>query len=304
MELKHVKSFIAVAEELSFTKAAQRLHIAQPPLSRHIKLLEEDVGTLLIKRNYRSIELTKAGHFFYQHALDLLERAESTKYMTRRLGNATQEFSIAVVGSVLYGYLPEIIYRLRLAYPDYRVHMRQMGTTEQIQALKEGKIDVGFGRVATDDPNARCLELREEKMIVALPVNHPLAQPGKKIDLYDIRDENIIISCVTGKITYANIVSAFFERKGLPTPPIREESDLQFALGMVAAGEGISIVPESFSKIHLNVSYHEFSDDKISSSIHMHFRKNDQSEIVRDLLDIIRGIYDAEHISAMYLQDK
>src|SRR6478609_4068802 len=113
MELRHLRYFVAVAEERNFTRAAQRLHIAQPPLSRQIQQLEETLGVQLFERNSRPLKLTETGKFFYSHAVQLLAQTAELESMTRRVGNIERSLSVGFVGSTLYGMLPKIIRRFR-----------------------------------------------------------------------------------------------------------------------------------------------------------------------------------------------
>ncbi len=175
MELRHLRYFVAVAEERNFTRAAQRLHMAQPPLSRQIQQLEETLEVQLFQRDSRPLKLTETGKFFYAHAVQLLAQTAELESMTRRVGNIERSLSVGFVGSTLYGMLPKIIRRFRDENTTVELSLHEMSTMDQIRALKDGQIDVGFGRIRHEDANIRRVILREEKMIVALPEGHPLS---------------------------------------------------------------------------------------------------------------------------------
>lgn len=297
MELKQLEFFVAVAEELSFTKAAQRLFITQPPLSRQIQQLENEIGTLLFIRHARSIELTEAGQFFYKHAQNLLQLAEEAKLMTRRIGSPKQEFKLGFVGSTLFGYLPQIIGKLRAKYPDFDIIIEEMGTPHQINALKSGTIEVGFGRIPIEDPAITSMVLRREPLVVATPVNHPLVNKNRPIKLSELINETIILSRLNDRPpSYAGLLFDAFHKRHLPLPTIREEADLQFALGLVSVGEGISIVPSSYQKIRFNVVYHPLEDDSLCALININFRKGDCSKLLKEIFEIIYGLYDQDGI--------
>jgi DNA-binding transcriptional LysR family regulator len=150
MELRQLRYFVAVARERNFTRAAEILHIAQPPLSRQIQQLEHEVGVRLIERGSRPVRLTEAGKLFYDQAVQALEHLERMTEMTRRLvATARTRLGIGFVASTLYGYLPEVIRRYRVARPEVEITLHEMTSLEQIVALKEGRIDVGFGRIPT-----------------------------------------------------------------------------------------------------------------------------------------------------------
>eukprot|EP01042_Synura_sphagnicola_P011074 gene11074-14161_t len=159
MELRHMRYFVAVADERNYTRAAERLHIAQPPLSRQIQQLEEELGVALIEKGVRPLRLTDAGTFFYAHAQELLAKAAELKTMTQRVGKIERSLSIGFVASTLYGLLPQIVRRFRARYADVDVSLQELTTMQQIQALKDGTIDVGFGRVKSEDPNIRRIVL-------------------------------------------------------------------------------------------------------------------------------------------------
>ncbi|UNM96419.1 LysR family transcriptional regulator [Ignatzschineria rhizosphaerae] len=297
MELKQLEFFVAVAEELSFTKAAERLFITQPPLSRQIQQLENEIGTLLFIRKARSIELTEAGTFFYKHAKTLLQRAEEAKLMTRRIGSTQKEFKLGFVGSTLFGYLPQIIGRLRSQYPDFNIILEEMGTPHQIKALKSGEIEVGFGRIPIEDPTITTIVLRREPLVVATPVDHHLAKHKHPIKLSELINETLILSRVNDRPpSYTGILFEAFQKRQLPIPTVREESDLQFALGLVSVGEGISIVPASYQKIRFNVIYHSLADDSLAAAININFRKGDNSELIKEVFKIIYSLYDRDGI--------
>lgn len=298
MELKQLEFFIAVAEELSFTKAAQRLFITQPPLSRQIQQLENEIETLLFIRHPRSIELTEAGLFFYNHAKNILQQAEEAKLMTRRIGATTREFKLGFVGSTLFGYLPQIVGNLRAQNPHINIIIEEMDTPQQIQALKSGLIEVGFGRIPIEDPAITTLVLRREPLVVAIPMNHPLALKKAPLNLSELAHEIIILSRVGDRPpSYTGLLLKAFQERQLPSPIIREESDLQLALGLVATGEGISIVPSSYEKIKFNVVYQPLSDDSLSAAININFRKGDHSPLLQNTLDIIYNLYDSDGIT-------
>ena len=171
MELRHLRYFVAVAQERNFTRAAEKLNIAQPPLSRQIHDLEAELGIALLDRDSRPIRLTEAGRLFYEHATQVLERVNDLRTMMRRFRDAERpRFVIGFVASTIYAALPALIRRFRAATPGLDVSLVEMVSLDQIAALKEGRIDVGFGRIRFDDPAVRRDVLREERLVVALPL--------------------------------------------------------------------------------------------------------------------------------------
>ena len=298
MELRHLRYFVAVAEERNFTRAAERLHMAQPPLSRSIQQLEETLEVQLFQRHSRPLKLTETGKFFYAHAVQLLAQTAELESMTRRVGNIERSLSIGFVGSTLYGMLPKIIRRFRDENATVELSLHEMSTMDQIRALKDGQIDVGFGRIRHEDANIRRVILREEKMIVALPEGHPLSLVKPILALSDLINETLIIFPKSPRPSYADQVLSAFEDRGLKPRRIYEVRELQIALGLVAAGEGISVVPSSvYGLKREDVSYKELDDPTLVSPIIMSMRMLDESRDIREMLELIYRLYEEEKIS-------
>ncbi|GJH10514.1 LysR family transcriptional regulator [Caballeronia novacaledonica] len=298
MELRHLRYFVAVAEERNFTRAAQRLHIAQPPLSRQIQQLEETLGVQLFERNSRPLKLTETGKFFYSHAVQLLAQTAELESMTRRVGNIERSLSVGFVGSTLYGMLPKIIRRFRDENATVELSLHEMSTMDQIRALKDGRIDVGFGRIRHEDANIRRVILREEQMIVALPVGHQLSLGKPILSLRDLTNETLIIFPKAPRPSYADQVLAAFQDRALAPRKIYEVRELQIALGLVAAGEGISIVPSSVNGLKRdNVIYRELDDPTLTSPVIMSMRALDESRDIKEMLELVYRLYEEEHIS-------
>jgi LysR family transcriptional regulator, benzoate and cis,cis-muconate-responsive activator of ben and cat genes len=145
MDLRQLRYFVAVARERNFTRAAELLHIAQPPLSRQIQLLEEELGVALLFRNSRPVRLTEAGRLFYEQAMQVLGRVEQMRDATRRVGlNQQSVLSIGFVASTLYGGLPTLVRKLRQHAPDLDIQLLELMSQQQIATMKEGRIDVGI----------------------------------------------------------------------------------------------------------------------------------------------------------------
>jgi LysR family transcriptional regulator, benzoate and cis,cis-muconate-responsive activator of ben and cat genes len=295
MEIKHLRYFVAVAEEKNFTRAAERLNMAQPPLSRQIQQFEETLSVRLFERTSRSLKLTETGKFLYSHAVRLLAQTDELESMTRRVGNIERSLTVGFVGSTLYGPLPKIIRRFRKENPTVQVSLVEMSTTEQIRALKEGRVDVGFGRLRLEDPNIRRVVLREERLIVALPMDHSPALDKPVLALRDLVDETLIIYPVAPRPSYADQVLAAFDDRGLKPSHLYETRELQIALGLVAAGEGISIVPSSVHGLKReDVNYKELDDSTLVSPVIMSTRLLDESRDIRKMVDLIHRLDDED----------
>jgi DNA-binding transcriptional LysR family regulator len=297
MELRHLRYFVAVAEERNFTRAAERLHIAQPPLSRQIQQLEEILDVALFVRGSRPLELTEAGRFFYGHAQQLLALSSEVVSMTRRIGKITHKFTMGFVGSTLFGLLPEVVRRFRAAHPETEFNLLEMTTMEQIQALKDGTIDVGIGRIRHEDKNIRRIILREEPLIAALPMGHALGFLDRGVYLRELVNDTLIVFPKAPRPSYADAVLAAFHDRGLEPVKVYEARELQVGLGLVAAGVGVSVLPKSVLGLkRSDVVYKMLDDANLTSPVIMSIRALDHSEAIQSLLQLIYGLYRSEGI--------
>lgn len=296
MELRHLRYFIAVAEEKSFNKAAARLYISQPPLSRQIKQLEEEIGVTLIDRENRPLKLTEAGEFFYDHAIQILKKSDDLRTMTIRKGSFDNSLSIGFVSSILYGILPRVISRFREVHPNIEVKLYELNSWQQTQALIEGKIDVGFGRLLFEDASIKRMVLREEDLVVAGPIEHPLSKEKRdSLSLIDLTNENLLLYPTAPRPSFIDYVLELFENRNLKANYFMEVRELHIALGLVAAGEGLTIVPKTLEHLrHQEITYIPFEEGILTSPIVMSVRHFDKSELLETLLDVTYQIYDEE----------
>lgn len=298
MELRHLRYFVTVVEEQSITKAAEKLCIAQPPLSRQIQKLEEELGILLFERGSRPVRTTEAGQFFYQHAVQILTHTAQATSMAKRISSVNKIVRIGYVSSLLYALLPQIIYQFRQNNPDIEVELIECGTKNQIEALKQGKIDIGFGRLRISDPAIKRILLREEKLKLAVHKNHHLAGYfDQGIYLSQIINEPIFSYPATQKPNFSTLIQSIFTELGLVPKDMIEVREIHMALGLTASGEGICIIPESASDIGMkNLVYIPILDVEAYSPISLSVRNMDQSNYIPKILDCIRSIFDEENI--------
>ncbi|MFE0752896.1 LysR family transcriptional regulator [Inquilinus sp. NPDC058860] len=293
MDLRQLRYFVAVARERNFTRAAETLHIAQPPLSRQIRQLEDELGVTLIERGSRPVRLTEGGRLLYEQAVRALDHMEEIQAIMRRLREAEiPRFSIGFVASTLYGKLPEVIRRYRAARPRVELTLLELTTLEQIAALKEGRIDVGFGRIPFDDPLIERVLLRNEKIIVALPETHPLQHHAGPLHLDDLAGQPLIIYPKAPRPSYADQVLALFRDCGLKPMVVHEVRELQTALGLVAAETGICLVSAGVGRLQREgVIYRPLDEAQALTPIIMSHRKDDRSSEIALMLKIIREMY-------------
>jgi DNA-binding transcriptional LysR family regulator len=291
VELRHLRYFNAVASELNFSRAAELLHIAQPPLSRQIRQLEEILGVELLNRDSRPIALTKAGKFFYEQTVQVLSRMDEIQEATRRIASGRQDwFSIGFVPSTLYGVLPELIKRFRQENAGVEVGFSELITMEQAEALKSGRIDVGFGRLLIDDPDIVCQTIIEEPLVAVFPVGHPLLKKNK-VTLVQLAAEDFILYPAKPRPSYADQVLKIFADKGLKPAIVKEANEMQTAIGLVAAGVGVALVPQSVQGLHrTDVVYRPLSNKGVFSPVIMNFRANDHSQALQNFRALVASV--------------
>lgn len=297
MELRHLRYFVAVVEAQSFTKAAEKLFIAQPPLSRQIQNLELELGAPLFERGSRPLRTTAVGHFFYQQALKLLSNAEEIKLITQRAGMTERTIQLGYSSSLLCGLLPRIIYLFRQQHPNLNVKLIELNGMEQIKALKEGRVDACFGRVRISDQAVKRVLLREERLVVAVHSSHALANLRRAVSLAELNDEQIFAYPQQSGLGYASHVKSLFLEYGLEPKRFNALDGLQQALGMVAAGEGVCIVPECVKMMQFrHVNYLPLADSAAVSPIYLIVRNDDEGRYARPLFDCVYQVYDLEAI--------
>ena len=249
MELRLLRCFVAVAEEQNITRAAERLRMAQPPLSRYIQRLERELGVMLINHVSRPLALTDAGRHFYNHAIYILGQVDELQTMTKRLAHIERLLRIGFVPSTLYGDLTELLRRFRHVCPDIELSLIELPSIEQLVELKGRRLDVGFGRLMFQDAGVHSVVLRLEVLIVALPFDHPYARRRGPITLEDVAREPLILYPSRPRPSFADQVVAAFRDRDITPASIREVRELQVALGLVAAGLGNCIVPANIQRL-------------------------------------------------------
>ncbi|MGH2341668.1 LysR substrate-binding domain-containing protein [Segnochrobactraceae bacterium EtOH-i3] len=292
MELRQLRYFVAVARERNFTRAAQMLNIAQPPLSRQIQLLEEELGVILVLRDSRPVKLTDAGRLFYEQALQILGRMEQLRAATRRVGlNQNSVLSIGFVASTLYGGLPSLVRKLRQHAPELDIQLLELLSVQQIPALKEGRIDVGFGRMRHSDPNVIGIVLHEERLALAIPKNTPLAEASDPLPISALAGQKLIVYPKEPRPGYADHVLGLLHGQDVRPGEVQEVREIQTALGLVAAEAGLCIVPASARQMRTDVHYRLIEGDDATSPVILNHRIGDQSAHITLLKQLIQETY-------------
>jgi len=288
MNLRQLRYFVAVAEELHFGRAAVRLHISQPPLSQQIHNLEEFLGVALFKREKKRIELTFAGQVFLDSARKLLEQAQWAIQTVRRADKGeVGTLLIGYASSILFtGLIGRVVREFRSQRPDVQLRIKEMRAVDQIKALVERDIDIGFVREpllqAHPLVESRCLY--REAFVLALPTDHPLSHTPN-VQLADLRNESFVLyPRDSGAILYDQVIH-LCHGAGFSPNVIQETPQFASVLDLVSAGLGISIVPASTANASLpNVSFCPISDTTEQTAVAMVYRKEEGSAALAALL--------------------
>lgn len=247
MELRHLRYFVAVAEELHFGRAAKRLCITQQPLSRQIKDLEEELGVELFYRTKRTVRLTEVGAIFLAETRKTLQQADRAVELVQQASQGKiGRITVGFTGSALNILLPTIVRQFKQLYPQVDLTLKRMQTPEQVEALNNGQIDLGLLHPPVDDNTLVLETIYQEKLIVALPDNHPLAKDiSEPISLQQLANESFVLfPRHIGSVLYDRIIN-LCQQAGFSPNVIQEAIPQQTILGLVAAGIGISLIHSS-----------------------------------------------------------
>ncbi|MGA5537983.1 LysR substrate-binding domain-containing protein [Mycolicibacterium nivoides] len=251
--LHHLRCFIAVAEERHFGRAAERLHMAQPPLSQQIRRLEGLVGVELFVRTTRRVELTAAGATYLTRARAILDLVDDAAGEARRIAaGVVGHLAIGCVGSATYSLLPALSRRLAEELPSVDFSFRgEMLASEQVDALRTGAIDIALLRPQADDPSTTVRVLREERLMAAVPARHRLAR-RKQISVSELVDTDLIVHSAGRRSAMYDVVRGLFTEAGV-TPRIRHEvGETSTLVTLVAGGLGAAVVPEPVEALALD----------------------------------------------------
>jgi DNA-binding transcriptional LysR family regulator len=246
MEFRHLRYFVAVAEELSFTRAAAVLHVAQSAVSAQIRFLEDSVGVTLLERNSRRVELTGAGRMFLQGAKRLILDLEELTRQTRRVGRAeTGHLAIGFIGAQSHEWMPLVLRRFRQKYPDVEVILTEMVPSVQLEALSTHRLDLGVvGAIDGKAPPGLQVEcIAEEEPLVGVPSDHVLANLPF-VRLGQLKEEGFILTSRENAPSYRSWLARLCHRAGFTPRVVQEVDRARTAVQYVAAGFGISIFGE------------------------------------------------------------
>jgi DNA-binding transcriptional LysR family regulator len=300
MELRHLRYFVAVAEELHFGRAALKLSIAQPPLSQQIQRLEKELGLLLFQRTKRRVQLTHAGQVFLREAKETLAQADHAVKAAQRAGRGELgQLVVGFVDSALYAALPPILRAFRSRFPEVELVLRELNPSEQFMALQNGRLHAGFVRSVIRDETLVQRTIFPERLIAALPNDHPLAA-RTQIPLGELSGEGFVIfPRALGQGFYDQIME-MCRRSGFNPRVVQEANEMQTIVSLVAAGIGVALVPWSVRNLRIKgVVYVEIADPRAQTVMLVTWRKDDPTPVLQTFLAVVSEVAEAEDKTAL-----
>lgn len=292
MELRHLKYFVTVAEELHFGRAAKRLCITQQPLSRQIKDLEEELGVELFYRTKRTVRLTEVGEIFLAETKKTLEQADRAVKQVKQasLGKIGQ-IIVGFTGSALNTMLPAAVRQFKQLYPQVELTLKRLQTSEQVEALNKRKIDLGLLHPPLDDYTLIIETIYREQLVVALPDNHPLANISKPVSLQQLANESFILfPRHVGSVLYDRILN-MCQQAGFSPNVVQEAIPQQTILGLVAAGIGISLIHSSVKTLgRSQVIFKDLIEPTPNLEMAVAWHPNATNPVLPSFVEIVRQI--------------
>jgi len=278
VDVRRLRYFVAIAEELHFGRASERLHIAQPALSRQMVELESAIGATLFDRTRNQIRLTIAGEVLLPRARDILGRiVEAARVARRAAEGATGVLNVGFVGSATYSILPRVLNAFRTDHSDVDLMLHAMNTAELRVGLIERTIDIAFARPAIDEPEVIDETVLEEPLIVALPDIDPLTA-RQEIALGDLAHHPFILYPRSPRPSFADTILRHCHDSGFSPVIAHETMDLQTALGLIAAGAGVSLVPATVEgSQRLGVAYRPLMAPTPMTRLSLSYRRDNRS---------------------------
>jgi DNA-binding transcriptional LysR family regulator len=296
MDYRQLQYFIAVAEELSFTRAAKRLHISQPPLSIQIKALEQEIGTSLLSRSRRKVELTPAGQLLLENAKKAIGHLEHTTDVVRRAGlGQAGVIRLAFTGSVpMREAFAKLLRTFRQSYPDVRFELQHMATGRQFEALAQDTIDVGILRPPASLARGRVIEqipIWRERLMLFVPIDHPLAASRTPVKMAALIDQAFVGVESTLSCGMQDHLITLCSAAGFVPRLEQEARELSTVLGLVAAGIGIAVLPECYSSMMgSSVASLPIASNDAEGTLVLALKADNASPLLRRFVDVAHGL--------------
>jgi len=287
-ELSQLRCFVATAEELHFGRAAARLNMTQPPLSRQIQLLEHILGVSLLERTSRLVRLTPAGRVFLIEARRILKLAESATLAARRVAKGDAgRVSIGFTAVSGYHFLPQILTAAGARLPNIEIELHEMVTASQVEGLLTGLIDIGFVRPPVERQEFDAHGVLAEPLLAALPSGDPLL-PEARLELGQFDERALIMYSREGAGYFHNMLVGLFDAAGVKPHYVQHVTQIHSMLGMVQAGLGAAIVPASAAELHFeDVQFRPLiTVPERPAKLHMAWRRDNMNPVLQPVLEL------------------
>jgi DNA-binding transcriptional LysR family regulator len=291
MELRHLRYFIAVAEELNFRRAAEIVHVAQPALSQQIKQLEDELQVALFVRNRHKVALTAAGRTFYVSAQQILKEARQAMADARAVEHGEAgRMTLGFVSSAAISVLPAVLAFSRKQLPLAEIELKELPPGEQIEALYQGRLDLGLFHAQLEDPAFETAVVAREQLLAAVPSTSRYAR-HKRVDLREIARETVIIPARHATPGYFERARTAFQAAGILPERVYHTSLLQTGVLLVGAGLGCSLVPESFQRIKVQgVVYRPLTTTPPTIDLLAAWRRDNASPLLQRIVQEIQAL--------------
>ncbi|MFH7347879.1 DNA-binding transcriptional regulator HcaR [Acinetobacter variabilis] len=292
MELRHLRYFITVAEELNFSKAALKLYTAQPSLSQQIKDLEEDVGVKLLHRTKRKVELTEEGAVFLEQARLTLAQADKAIAMARQVSQAKQQMlRIGFVPVAEMKIFPYILPNLRVQNPDLKIELLSLNNNEQMRLLKKGELDLTFTRHNFHSDEIESQFVIREPLIFILPKDHPLAKYDR-IPVKSLNGIDFIIPSAEQSQTLHHTILDFAKANGIEFNIVQKADNILFNINSIGMGLGCTILPGYIAPLTMNNTVIRPLDVELPFlDLYVSYRKDSNSVAVKKFLELLTRVF-------------
>ena len=292
MELRHLRYFITVAEELNFSKAALKLYTAQPSLSQQIKDLEEDVGVKLLNRTKRKVELTEEGAVFLEQARLTLAQADKAVAMARQVSQAKQQLlRIGFVPVAEMKVFPYVLPNLRVQNPDLKIELLSLNNAEQMRSLIKGELDISFTRNNFHSEEIESKFVLREPLIFILPKDHPLAK-YERIPVKALYGIDFIIPAAEQSLTLHDIILDFAKTQNIELNVVQKADNILFNINSIGMGLGCNIMPGYIAPLTMNNTVIRPLDVELPYlDLYVSYRKNTSSVTVEKFIELLTKVF-------------
>lgn len=290
IELRHLRYFVVLAEELHFGRAAQRLHIAQPPLSQQIKQLEEELGVQLFERSKKRVQLTEAGQLFFEKVGQLFLEFEQTIQQVQQVSRGeTGRLVVGFTGSAPYTIMPKIIPVYRQHFPAIQLVLKEVTTSPQLEALLlANQIDVAFILNPSPHEELEIETVLQDQLVVVLPQNHPLTEQDSIVLKQLASEPFVMYPRFPPRYFYQKIID-FCQQAGFTPQIVQEANQFQTIISLVASGLGVALVPSTTQKLRIEGSvYRPIKYPQAQVDLAAVWRKGDSSPVLSSFLNIVQ----------------